>query len=146
MDTPAPDWIPTEARHLYPGWVQRKAVTHCKRDQKRGGSGNVQQYRLAIHAAVLASGGRDHWTGEPLDWHLIGTYDSRDPAAGTAEHRKRFAMLPSLGYRTNQPSPDFVVCAWRTNDAKHDMTPAELLAFCRAVIDHSPSWADALGQ
>jgi hypothetical protein len=35
--------------------VQRKAVTLCKRDQKRGGSGNVQQHRLAIHQAVLAS-------------------------------------------------------------------------------------------
>jgi hypothetical protein len=62
MNTPAPDWIPDTAKHTYPGWVQRKAVTLCKRDQKRGGSGNVQQYRLAIHAAVVASQGHD-----PLD-------------------------------------------------------------------------------
>jgi hypothetical protein len=27
-----------------------------------------------------------------------------------------------------------------TNDAKHDMTPEELLTFCRAVIAHSSNW------
>ena len=63
MSTPAPDWMPATCRFAYPSWVQRKAVTLCKRDQKRGGSGNVQQYRLAIHDAVLVSEGRDHWTG-----------------------------------------------------------------------------------
>ena len=86
MDTPAPDWIPLAAKHTYPGWVQRKAVTLCKRDQKRGGNGNVQQYRLAIHQAVVACHGHDHWTGEWLDWALIGTYDNREAAAGGGEH------------------------------------------------------------
>ena len=60
MNTPAPDWMPDAAKGTYPGWVQRKALTLAKRDQKRGGVGNVQQYRLAIHEAVLASEGRDH--------------------------------------------------------------------------------------
>ena len=102
MSTPVPDWMPEVCRLAYPRWVQRKAVTLCKRDQKRGGTGNVQQYRLAIHAAVLACEGRDHWTGEP--------------------------------------QADFVICAWRTKDAKHDMTPEELLAFCTAVVNHSVHW------
>ena len=58
--------MPDASKGTYPGWVQRKAVTLAKRDQKRGGVGNVQQYRLAIHEAVLASQGHDHWTGEWL--------------------------------------------------------------------------------
>ena len=62
MNTPAPDWMTDASKATYPGWVQRKAVTLYKRDQKRGGVGNVQQYRLAIHEAVLASQGHDHWT------------------------------------------------------------------------------------
>jgi len=132
--------LPEVVARTYPGWVQRKAVTLCKRDQKRGGSGNVQQYRLAIHQAVLASGGRDHWTGEPLDWALIGTYDTREGAAGSGEQKKQYAMLPTIDHRSNRPEPDVVICAWRTNDAKHDMTPQELLAFCRAVVNHSPHW------
>jgi hypothetical protein len=140
MDTPPPDWLPAAAKPIYPGWVQRKAVTLCKRDQKRGGSGNVQLYRLAIHQAVVASEGRDHWTGEPLDWQLIGTYDNREAATGKGEHKKQYAMLPTIDHRSNQPEPDFVICAWRTNDAKHDMSPAELLQFCQAVLNHSPNW------
>ena len=55
METPAPDWIPDTAKPTYPGWVQRKAVSLCKRDQKRHGHGDVQQYRQAIHDAVVAS-------------------------------------------------------------------------------------------
>ena len=140
MSTPAPDWMPEACRLAYPRWVQRKAVTLCKRDQKRGGVGNVQQYRLAIHAAVLASAGRDHWTGEPLDWALIGTDDNNEAAAGKGARKRQYAMLPTIDHRTNTPEADFVICAWRTNDAKHDMSPDELLAFCRAVIAHSPTW------
>lgn len=143
MSTPAPEWMPAECKLTYPSWVQRKAVTLCKRDQKRGGTGNVQQYRLAIHDAVLASEGRDHWTGEALDWHLIGTYDNRDSAAGTNEHKKQFAMVPTIDHLTSTPEPNFVICAWRTKDAKHDMTPDELLEFCRALIAHSPNWDSA---
>jgi len=140
MSTPAPEWMPALCRLSYPSWVQRKAVTLCKRDQKRGGTGNVQQYRLAIHGAVLASEGRDHWTGEPLDWELIGTYYNTEAAAGKGAHKKQYAMLPTIDHRTNKPEADFVICAWRTNDAKHDMTPEELLTFCRAVIAHSSNW------
>jgi hypothetical protein len=140
MKTPAPEWMPAQCRLTYPSWVQCKAVTLCKRDQKRAGIGDVQQYRLAIHNAVLASGGRDHWTGESLDWQLIGTYDNNEAAAGKGAHKKQYAMLPTIDHRTNRPEADFVICAWRTNDAKHDMTPEELLTFCRAVIAHSPNW------
>ena len=101
MNTPAPDWMPDAAKGTYPGWVQRKAVTLAKRDQKRAGVGNVQQYRLAIHEAVLASEGRDHWTGERLAWELIGTYDNRDAATGKGESKKLFAMLPTIDQRSN---------------------------------------------
>ena len=163
MSTPAPDWMPASCRLAYPRWVQRKAVTLCKRDQKCGGTGNVQQYRLAIHAAVLASEGRDHWTGEPLDWELLGSDDNNDAAAANGAQRnahntahqaaprhartnvdkKQYALLPTIDHRTNTPEADFVICAWRTNEAKHGMTPEELLAFCRAVIAHSPNWMSA---
>jgi hypothetical protein len=48
MSTPAPEWMPASCQLAYPRWVQRKAVTLCKRDQKRGGVGNVQQYREVV--------------------------------------------------------------------------------------------------
>jgi len=97
----------------------------------------VQDYRLAIHNAVVASGGLDHWTGESLDWHLIGTYDNREAATGKGEHKKLYALLPTPSQPSGSPEPAFVICAWRTNDAKHDMTPEELVTFCRRVVAHA---------
>ena len=47
----------------YRGWVQRKAVTLCQLNQMRGGIGNVQQHRLAIHQAVMGLERRDHRQG-----------------------------------------------------------------------------------
>jgi hypothetical protein len=140
METPAPDWIPETAKPTYPGWVQRKAVSICKRDQKRHGHGDVQQYRLAIHGAVVASKGYDHWTGEWLAWNLIGTYDTREATAGGGEHKRKFALLPSVDQRSPGPEPNFVICAWRSHDVMADMTPAELLHFCQMVVNHSPQW------
>ena len=83
---------------------------------------------------------RDHWSGEPLDWQLNRTYDNKEAAAVKGAHKEQYAMLPTIDYRTNKPEADFVICAWRTNDAKHDMTPEELLTFRRAFIAHSPNW------
>ena len=137
MATPAPDWIPATAKLTYPSWVQRKAVSLCKRDQKRHGYGDVQQYRLAIHEAVVASKGYDHWTGEWLAWELIGTYDTREAPSGGGEHKRKYALLPSVDQRSTTSEPDVVICAWRTHDAMADMTPAELLNFCQLVINHS---------
>jgi hypothetical protein len=85
---------------------------------------------------VVASGGLDHWTGEQLDWHLIGTYDNREAEAGKGAHKKQYALLPTIDHHANLPEPNFVICAWRTNDAKHDMTPEELVQFCRRVLAH----------
>ena len=52
------------------------------------------------------------------------------------------AMCSSSAWRsTRRWWPRFVICAWRTNDATHDMTPQELLAFCKAVLNHSPRYS-----
>jgi hypothetical protein len=37
-------------------------------------------------------------------------------------------------------SPDFRICAWRTNDCRNDLSAEELLAFCHGVI----CYADAV--
>jgi hypothetical protein len=116
--------MPEQCRLSYPSWVQRKAVTLCKRDQKRGGTGNVQEYRLAIHAAVLASEGRDHWTGEPLAWELIGTYDNTEAAA-------RCSTSPRVnGSRTPPTANGWMPPARRGSSA---MPWAPTPACCRAA-------------
>ena len=50
----------------------------------------MQEYRIAIRNAVVASVGLDHWTGEQLDWDLIGTYDN------DAKHDMTLEVLEEL--------------------------------------------------
>ena len=48
------------------------------------------------------------------------------------------ALQPTIDHRDSQAICDFVICAWRTNDAKHDMSIDELKTFCRLVLEHNP--------
>ena len=127
---------------IYLGSLQRIAVSLSKRDQKRGSTGKVQQYRLTIHQEVMAPEGREHWTGEWLDWDLINTYDNGEAAASKGEHKRQYAMLPTIHHRYNQLVQDFVICAWCTNDAKHVITPIGVLEFCKAVLNQSANWGE----
>lgn len=83
----------------YVRWLQRKAVAHVKRDKKRGNTtATVAAYKAAIHAAVVASGGRDHYTGEELDWSLLSTWNNDEAKHHRREYKKRFALLPSVDH------------------------------------------------
>jgi hypothetical protein len=52
----------------------------------------VQQDRLAIHQAVVACQGHDHWTGEWLGWAVVSTSNNRKATSGNGEHKKQYAM------------------------------------------------------
>jgi hypothetical protein len=61
----------------YVRWLGRKSIAHKRRDKKRGNDAAVNEaYKMAIHAATADSGGFDEYTGEPLRWDLISTYDN----------------------------------------------------------------------
>jgi len=77
--------------------------------------------------------------GHPRSRLDAGRLEAQLSRLGAAQGRH----LEQAGdHRSNQPESDFVICAWRTNDAKHDMTPPELLEFCKAVLNHSPNWGE----
>jgi hypothetical protein len=107
----------------YQHWLFRKAQAHVARDRKRGNLMAIgEAYRMAIHAAVIASGGRDAYTGEVLDWKLLGRYDNDASAEGRRTYKHGFAMLPTVDHVGDGLGPaDFKICGWRVNDAKHDL-------------------------
>lgn len=121
----------------YRGWLDKQATKMRTRDRKRGGIYGKAAARAAIHAAVVTSEGRDHWTGEPLDWHLLGTYDNDESQRLGGVYKRQLALLPTIDHRNNTPEADFVICGWRTNDSKHDQSIEELKAFCRMVLEHN---------
>lgn len=122
----------------YLRWLSHKAQAHVRRDRKRGNLTAIGEiYRVAIHAAVAASAGRDAYTGEALDWSLLSKYDNTDSAEGGRAYKHGFAKLPTVDHVGDGLGPaDFKICGWRVNDAKHDLDIPAFLGVCRAVLEH----------
>jgi hypothetical protein len=122
----------------YERWLFRRAAAHMKRDRKRGYLCTGASYRAAIHAAVLLSGGKDAYTGEDLDWHLISTYSNDDSIKGRHGYKAGFALLPTIDHvLAGATEASFRICAWRTNDAKNDLSLESFLELCRKVVQYA---------
>lgn len=131
-----PDFlIDLVSEQAYERWLTRKAAAHAKRDRARGHTCAPGQYREAIHAAVLCSGGKDAYTGETLDWHLISTYCNEDSQQGKHAYKARFALLPTVDHiDASATEASFRICGWRTNDAKHDLSLSSFLELCEKAL------------
>lgn len=53
---------------------------------------------VAIHAAVIRSGGVDDYTGEELAWENINTYDNEKSRVGRRSYKKSFWSLPTVDH------------------------------------------------
>ena len=124
---------------VYERWLKRKAAAHVKRDRKRGLSGVTGAlYRDAIHDAVVRSGGRDAYTGEELAWNLLSQYDNDDAQVGRHHYKAGFALLPTVDHiEASAEAAAFHICAWRTNDAKNDLSIADFRRLCKRVLLHA---------
>ena len=126
----------TEA--AYSRWLLRKAGGHVRRDRKRGHTKPmVSTYKNAIHNAVVLSGGLDAYTGKALRWDLISRYRNAASKAGRTRYKHKFGDLPTVDHVDGaRGEPRFRICAWRTNDAKHDLPYKEFVKLCRQVLAH----------
>jgi hypothetical protein len=130
-----PKFLDFVDQKVYERWLHRKAVTHVRRDRNRGNKrATNEEYKIAIHKAVCDSGGKDAYTNEELDWSLLSKYDNKQSKSHGRIYKKRFAMLPSVDHVGDGKAADFKICAWRTNDAKSDLSYEEFLDLCRKVI------------
>lgn len=129
----------TLTQERYERWLRHKARAHVKRDRRRGNAGATgAEYLVAIHRAVVESGGHDFYTGEALDWYLAGTYDNERSLVGRRGYKAGFALLPTVDHVDDGLGPaDFKICAWRTNAAKNDLVHEEFVALCRRVVRHA---------
>ncbi len=120
---------------VYEKWLQRKTMAHVKRDRARGRPAVRTLYKEAIHAAVLLSGGRDTYTGEELNWHLISTYRNEESKAGRHGYKAGFALLPTVDHiDSGATESSFRICSWRTNDSKNDLTVEQFIQLCKTVV------------
>jgi hypothetical protein len=122
----------------YERWLVRKAAAHVKRDRKRGHTCTGATYREAIHAAVVFSAGKDAYTGETLAWHLISTYNNEDSEKGRHSYKAGFALLPTVDHvMAGATEASFRICAWRTNDAKNDLSLESFIELCEKVLEYA---------
>ncbi len=92
---------------------------------------------VAIHAAIVRCGGNDEYTGLPLSWELIGTYDGERSRMGRRTYKKELGNMPTVDHVSDgHGAPDFAICSWRVNDAKHDLSLDEFLVVCQQVLDY----------
>lgn len=83
----------------------------------------------------MASGGLDAYTGEPLEWILIGTYKNEDSKLGRHKYKAQFALLPAVDHHESDVAgTPFRMCAWRTNTAKNDLPIDAFIDLCRRVV------------
>jgi hypothetical protein len=122
----------------YVRWLERKSISHVRRDKKRGNTTAINEaYKIAIHAAVVASNGCDHYTGEMLHWNLLSQYENEESKLRKREYKALFALLPTVDHvGDGLGQADFKICAWRTNDAKNDLSHDDFVALCRCVVEH----------
>lgn len=126
-------------KERYERWLRAKASAHYRGDIKRfNQKHSAEHYRDLIHAAVCASGGKDAYTAEELHWDKISTYDNEASKQGKSKYKAEFALLPSVDHVWRDDKTfAFVICGWRTNDAKADLSLDELLALCeRILVNH----------
>jgi hypothetical protein len=135
-----PDFINAQQTN-YERWLHRRAIAHVKRDKKRGNlEAAVETYKMAIHRAVIDAGDRDYYTGEALNWSLISTYNNVESKNARRHYKAGFALLPTVDHvGDGMSAPDFRICAWRTNDAKNDLTHDDFVALCHRVVMHFQS-------
>ncbi len=134
---PLPEFLVGRVNPLvYERWLTRKAAAHLKRDRKRGHEGiSGSTYRDEIHKAVLASDGRDFYTGEELDWSLLSKYNNEESSAGRYGYKAGFALLPTVDHiESARMNSGFRICSWRTNDAKHDLSHQAFVELCLRVV------------
>lgn len=124
----------------YSAWLARKAQAQHRRDKKRFPTlkESVTDYKQKIHRAVEASQGVDHFTGEELDWGLIGKWRNEDATNRAINQKKKFNRLPTVDHFSRKNGKNqFVICSWQINDMKNDNEYSEFLELCWKVLNYA---------
>jgi hypothetical protein len=75
-----------------------------------------------------------------LDWTLLSKYNNTASKEGKHAYKALFALLPTIDHlQADDPKTGFRVCAWRTNDAKHDLSLEDFVKLCQRVIAYHAS-------
>lgn len=139
MEYPLPGFLAGKGsitHAAYVRWLNCKSDTLRRRDLKRkmpyAAQGSNTLYKQKLHEAVTRCGGFDPYTGGPLRWELIGSWDDERAKKEGRMYKKKFAAMPTADH-SNPDRLAFEICSWQVNDCKSDLTPAEFIGLCGKV-------------
>ena len=127
-----PAWVDLDPQP-YGRVLNRMALAMVRRQRQRGADVGVKTVMEAIHATFHASSGCDPYDGEPLDAGLLAAAEPCLPSGrrDDAAHLRRQPALVMVG---NGQLCAYELVSRQTAQAKGDLTPAEYIAHCRAVV------------
>ena len=118
-------------------WVMKKGYSLYQRDLKRTKEKfkdkyTYTDYRSKICEAIqnIPDAGKDYYTGEKLNWDLIGQYNNSDAQQEGKAYKRKFALMPTVDHINAEAKPEFVICSWRMNDAKNDLSEFAFTKLC----------------
>jgi hypothetical protein len=119
----------------YNKWLTNRSRILLWRDQKRrkpyAASSTKAEYRSLIHDAVMRGGKSDPYTGDALDWTLIGEWKDTKELRDVFE--KKFALMPTVDH-TDPDALGFEICSMLVNFCKTDLRPEEFVGLCGKVV------------
>jgi hypothetical protein len=96
-------------------------------------------YKQKINAAILASDGKDPYSGDALAWDLLATRDKKGealPCPGPAADvfNKDYFLMPTVDHCDPYAGElNFEICSWIVNSSKTLMNPREYVDLCKKV-------------
>jgi hypothetical protein len=132
--------ICTEKQYIK--WLQKRAWQLYIRDLRQGRPyakrGARAIYKKLIHEAVFRAGLCDPYTGETMNYSLIGTWDSTKGKDWPDGLIRNYYLMPTVDHI--DPFADTLeleICSWRINECKSGLTSQEFIDVCGKVAERS---------
>ena len=142
VDCPSARHVPDSVRQKgigcarYGDWLERQSQ-NCRKRDSTDQRKPIEEYREAIHQAVIKSKGLDYYTGQPLEWNRLN-HDK--PEGGGQRNHRITGRYPSIDHYRGINQLDYRICAGSVNHAKGALDHQQFVELCRHVVEHHRDW------
>ena len=134
-----PDWLlATITAGQYKKWILKRAKELHSHDRDVGRPYalvlKVSDYCKLLDDAVHNGGRFDPFTGDELQWRLIGQWDVTHTVDPDGSYYRKFALAPAVDHVDPEaPELKFEICSNQVNLCKSYLSPDDFVALCRRI-------------
>ncbi len=127
------------SEEVYWRWLGRESSRFLKNDlQYRIKTISRLEYKDAIHNAVLKYKDVDAYTGQILNWKLLGKFDSKMAREHGLSYKTLYSDIPTASLlKGGAGHTKIVICAWVVEECKGDLSFKEFSQICVAVTKNN---------